>query len=269
MARDIETIAGIILDQITTGLAAEGITLSTSTVAEYTLWANTIASTINAKEVIEDAFKSDVDSDLTTKQPASIFWYVQQALAFQYGDTLSVSNTGVLYYAVIDVTKQIIQQASVREIDNSGFRELIVKIAKVDTDGNFIKATDDERLAFANYFEVIKWAGTYVVVVSLDPDIIFYDMDIKFDGIYAQSDVNDRILAALVAFQKQTRFDAIFYASSMLDAILKVPGVIAAKFNSLNGTPNGGSSSAITLDYELQSGYFNYDNASTLTLTTI
>ena len=60
-------------------------------------------------------------------------------------------------------------------------------------------------------------------------------------------------------------FDAIFYASSMLDAILKVDGVVAAKFTALTGTPHSGSPVDITLDYQLQSGYFNYDISSTMT----
>ena len=51
----------------------------------------------------------------------------------------------------------------------------------------------------------------------------------------------------------------------MLDAILKVDGVVAAKFTALTGTPHSGSPVDITLDYQLQSGYFNYDISSTMT----
>lgn len=267
MARDTEVISSIIKDQLLTRLGAVGVNLSESAVAEWKMWADTIADTIHAKEVIEDAFKADVDQALKEKQPASIYWYVQQALSFQYGDNLSVSDTGLLYYQTIDVSKQIVKQASVREVDNGGYRELLIKVAKEDIDGSFIPLSDIEKLAFENYFEVVKWAGTYVTVISQNADEINYSVSIKFDGIYAQSDVSERVLAALTAFKKQIRFDAIFYASSMLEAILQVPGVVAAKFTTLTGTPYVGSPTAITLDYQLQSGYFNYANTSTLTLT--
>lgn len=265
MPRDIAVLSAIIDNQLATRLAAEGVNLSSSTVAEWKLWRDVLVDTIYGKEVIEDAFKLDLETFIQTKQPASIYWYVQKALEFQYGDTLSVSAEGVLYYANIDATKQIVRQASVREVDNSGYRTLLIKVAKQNITGDFIPLEATEKLAFEAYMETIKWAGTNLIVTSQTADTIGYALTIKYNGIYAAEELATRVATALQAFKEKRIFDAIFYASSFLDWILKVDGVIAAKFTGLVGTPHAGTPIDITLDYQLQSGYFNYDLSSTMT----
>lgn len=266
MARSPEVISSVIDEQLTTRLSAQGITLSPSAVAEWKLWRDLFADSVNAFETIQDIFKSDVEEYLKSKQPGSNLWYVSKALEFQYGDSLLVSDDGILYYPEINTAKQIVKQASAVEVDNSGYRQLLVKIAK-EISGSFTPLSDTEKLAFTNYFEVVKFVGTSVIVVSQNADIINYNLEVKFNGIFAESDMVTKIEAALTAFKRQIRFDAIFYASSLLDAVLAVPGVVAAKFNSLTGTPYGGSPTAITLGYELQSGYFNYHASSELNLS--
>lgn len=266
MARSTEEISAVITEQLTSRLAVNGITLSGSAVAEWKLYRDIFVDSVNAFEIIQDVFKGDVENTLKIKQPGSIAWYVSKALEFQYGDSLLVSDEGVLYYPEINTAKQIVKQASVVEVDNSGYRQLLVKVAK-DVDGVFLPLSDTEKLAFNNYLEVIRFAGTSLIVISQNGDIINYNISVKFDGIYAESDMLTRIGNAITAFKRKIRFDAVFYASALLDEILAVPGVVAAKFNSLTGTPYGGTASNITLDYQLQSGYFNYHASSAINLS--
>ena len=266
MPRDLSTISQIIYDKLAENMSAQGITLSTSQVAEYKLWADSVALTLQAEEIVEEALQSDVNNTINNKQPASIDWYVGICKAFQYGDNLTVTTDGVLSYAVIDETKQIIKQASVIEADNNGVRTLVVKVAKDDGNGSFIKLSSLEKTAFEAYFEKRKWAGTNSIIISLDGDTIFYDYTIVYDALYAESDMRTRLAAAIDGFRTATIFNALFYPSSFESAIKTVAGVVALNGNTLTGTAASGQASNIGLSYEMAAGYFNYDVASSLTL---
>jgi hypothetical protein len=266
MARDISTITDSIDAQLTANLSAQGITLSASAVAEWKLWRDVAANTDYSFEVVMDAFQSDVQTYIDTKQLGSLSWYALQCLAFQYGDTLLVSSEGVIYYAVIDPSKQIIKLASVKESidDMTGVVTLVIKVAKL-VGTTVTKLEDAEMLAFTDYMRLIKIVGTKLQLVSDDADIILYDLTVVYNPEVPQTTVDANVQAALNAFKTNYGFDPTFYKSSFEAAVKSADGVVAVGVTTLTGTPNGGSPTTITLDYELAAGYFNYDGASSIT----
>jgi hypothetical protein len=147
----------------------------------------------------------------------------------------------------------------------TGVVTLVIKIAKIVSDV-ITKLTDDEMLAFSDYMKLIKIVGTHLQLVSNDADVILYTITVVYNPEVPQTTVQANILAALDAFKSNYGFDPTFYRSSFEDAVKSAAGVVAVGVTTLTGTPNGGSPTAITLGYELQAGYFNYDETSSITL---
>lgn len=267
MARDIQTIKTSIDGQLTSNLADAGITLSASAVAEWKLWRDTIANADFTFETIMDVFKADVQAYIDSKQPGSLAWYAQAALDFQFGDDLQVDKTGRLYYPVIDAAKKVVKLASVRESEDmgSGVVTLVIKVANV-VDDVVTPLTDEQLLGIADYFKSKKIVGTKLQTVSAPADVVFYDMLVAYNPEYAVSNVEDNIQAALLAFKENFGFDPILYRSSFEFAVKSAAGVVAVGINDLKATPDGGTIEDVDFSYELQAGYFEYDNSSIITL---
>ena len=266
MATELSTIVSNLKAAITTGLAAEGIVLSTSQVAEWDLWCNSVGQAIHDFEVVQDALQSDVENYVNTKQPASKLFYAQQAFAWQFGDNVLVNATGQIYYANVDASKQIIKQCSIDEVTESGVTTLLIKVAKDDGSGTLIPLSSEELLEFTAYIEQIKWAGTYIVIVSQNADTIKYAYDVEYSGLYSAIQMLAALAAAADAFKYAQRFDALFYQSKFAEYLGAVPGVIAVNKTTLQGKQDGGSYGDIALSYQLQSGYFNWDGTSSFNL---
>lgn len=269
MARDPQVISDSIDAELTARLAAEGVTLSASAVAEWKLWRDTAVNTDYSFEVVMDAFKADIQKYIDTKQLGSLSWYAEQAKKFQYGDNLLVSSEGLLYYAVIDPSKQIVKLASVKEDEDVATHvvTLVMKVATIDATTDEVQPLDAAQvLGFTDYMKNIKIVGTHLQIVSQNADSILYDVKIVYNPQYAQTNVEANILAALETFRTTYGFDPTFYRSAFEDAIQSAAGVVAVQIMVLQGTPEGGSPTDIDLDYELASGYFNYDAGSLLTL---
>lgn len=266
MAQDLNTIIQAIQTAITAAMTAQGITLSNSQVAEWNLWSQSISQAIHDFEVVEDALQSDVENYVNTKQPASIAWYVQQSLNWQFNDNVLVSATGQLYYANVDDNKKVIKQCSVTEVNESGVTVLLIKVAADDGSGNFVTLTSEQLLEFTAYMERVKWAGTYLSIVSQNADVIKYNYDVEYSGLYSETLMQAALIAAINVFKYAQRFNALFYQSAFAECLLNVPGVIAVNKITLTGMPYGGATTAIGLSYALQSGYFNWDDTSNFNL---
>jgi hypothetical protein len=117
--------------------------------------------------------------------------------------------------------------------------------------------------------EKIKFAGTSVEYRTLPADVITYDVNVYYDPLYLPADVQTAVLAALQSFRTELGFDARFFKSDFINAIQAVEGVKTVKVNSMELQPSEGDATAIDVVVELESGYFNYNEASILTMINI
>lgn len=239
---------------------AEG--ASTSTAAEWLLIRNIYITLLMLLERIVEFFKADVDESLKTKQPGSVYWYPIMIKEFQYGDSLTVDN-GTPKYAVIDPTKQIVTQVSVRESDDG---KLLVKVAKDDA-GNKVPLDNAELTALRNYAASRKSPGVKANVVSRAADSLKYTIIGKFDRNYAQATIEAAIDAVLETFRDNFAFDAILYKSQLVEDLMAIPGMKSVQVQIDITYGIGGSALNITEEAELPAGYFNYDVTSVKTLT--
>lgn len=244
---------------------------SSSNYAEWKLWRSIFAAAVWAFEKILDSFKTDVEDIVSSKQPGTFDWYYDRIMEFQgetsggvfQGDSLIVEN-GIISYETVDSTRRIIKKASLRASSGT----LAVKVAKEDSSEQLVPLTSSEQLALKNYIDEIKYPGTVINIISLEADSITYNLNIIYDPIYTTATVQENVLAAMETFRSGMGFDDRFYASKFIEAILAADGVKAVKIVSLTGWDiTSNSDSDIDIVRTLVAGYFNYNEASSLTFT--
>ncbi|MFN4249048.1 MAG: hypothetical protein ACK4EY_15070 [Flavipsychrobacter sp.] len=235
----------------------------TSGVAEWLGLRDLTISVAMRLEEIFELLKSDVDTKLASKQAGSIYWYPDAIKEFQYGDSLIIED-GVAKYAVIDESKRIIKVVSIRK--RAGGMD--IKMAKDDGSGNLIALDNAELLAVDDYIDNRFSPGDGYLAISRDADVIKYTIIGKYDPLYSKADVQTGITDALEAFKFNFGFDPTFYKAQVYEDIMAVPGMKSLLLQ-IDMTLNNGTETVTDLvEYKvLPAGYFNWDVASTISLT--
>ncbi len=242
--------------------------LSSSQTADWFIWVSIFAYAIYLFEVIMDVFIEDVESQLQKKQPGTLEWYSEKALAFQNGHTLQVDQWGVVGYAADDASAKIVKHASV--IESGG--NVIIKVATINDETNELEplsVAKGDFINFQRYMNKIKFAGTSVSYKTLTADIIDYDVSVYYDPLYVPANVQASVLAALNDFRTELSFNARLYKSDFISAIQAVEGVKTVKVNNMVISPAEGDPVALDVVEELVSGYFNYSATSIISMINV
>jgi hypothetical protein len=242
--------------------------LSTSATAEWRIWVSIFAYAIWLFEVVMDVFRADVENQLSKKQPGTREWYSEKALAFQNGHNLTVDDWGVVGYATADTEAQIVKRASVSEASGT----VTIKVAKINSETSELEPlniTDGEYLNFQRYMDQIKFAGTAVEYRTLPADLVEYDISVYYDPLYLPGDLETRLIASLQEFRTAMGFDARLYKSDFVNAIQAVAGVKSVKVNAMTVIPSEGDPVTLDVVEELESGYFNFSDDSTITMINV
>jgi hypothetical protein len=179
-----------------------------------------IALAIYTLEVMFDKYKLDVTELASQLEFGNNKWWRSKMLAFQFGDPL-VEDEGKLYYLVIDSTKQIVKKCSV--VEQNGILQL--KIAG-ESAGELVKITDaGQKAAIEAYVQDIKPAGVFTQVISNDPDLLAFNIIIRFDGKLVQSDIAALVNNKIKSYLKEIDFDSLFKINKFRDALESITGV--------------------------------------------
>jgi hypothetical protein len=246
--------------------------LSTSPVAEWKLWTYVMALAVRIMQVIQSKFVEEVENKLTFQRQGSRGWYAEMAKKFQYGYNLILKSDNTVGYEIDDPASRIVAVAAVIEETASGTVKM--KVARF-INGLLSEFTTEQRLAFSNYIESIKFAGTKIDITSTSADLIKYQITIYYDPAYNADLIKANVLQALNSYRESIGFDGYIYKQRLIDAIMGVSGVVTLDLVSLQSQKAGEPVfTDIGVKYELGAGYFNYtgengENASVLTLTPI
>ncbi|MBD3748929.1 MAG: baseplate J/gp47 family protein [Sphingobacteriales bacterium] len=254
MARTIEEIQQQMLDEkaLQTDLSALN---STSNTAIYKLWIYIQAVIIYYFEVLQDAFKAEVQSIIDNNQYGTRQWWYDTTKAFQYGDLLSFINN-VYKYPVVDVTKQIIKYCSITDNGNS----IQVKVAKQLIDEP-VQLTEDELNGVVDYLQDVRPAGTKVTVQSLSADLVKLNLNVFYNANVGLPNVKINVEAAITNYLTNIQFDGVFYINKLIDAIQAVQGVVDGQVEVLEAAAKGYGDSYVTFtnSFASKSGYFKID----------
>lgn len=231
---------------------------SNSQVAIWRLWAFITAVVINLFEQLQDAFKVEIQEIAKTIVPGTPAWLRQKALEFQYSET-SPQNLVLVdlvpTYPVLDESLRIITRASVTESTNLTAN---VKVAKNNPPEPLSLL---EENALIDYLQTIRFAGTSINVVNLQPDRLYINASVYYDGAYS-SVIEDNVKNALREYLKNLssfeNFDGVIRNSAIVDTIQKIEGVIDVQLNQAKARAQATAFSSATIinrKYESFSGY--------------
>ena len=222
---------------------------STSKVGIFNLLLFVQAVAIWIHEKLFDTFKADIEKTALNIRPANTRFYIIEALKFQLNDEL-VFIDGTFKFKDTTSTaasqSRVIKFASVSDIN----AVVTIKVATRTTPTSSLSPLLPEvKTSFENYINKIKVAGTKVIVISNDPDILKVAYTITFDPLVmketgflleepgatitpVQEAINTYIegLSGEQVFRVQDLTDAIQLARGVKIAIADV---VAAKFGAL------------------------------------
>lgn len=222
MARTIPQIKQIMLDKKAASPELAGLT-STSQTAIWNLIFFICAVAIFTIEVLVDIFKDEMIALALENEPGTRQWVRKQALYFQYSATtpqfINLVNFAPVY-PVEDASLRIVTQCSVKQDEN---RDVIVKLAKGTT--TLAPLSNTELTAFASYLNFIKFAGTAIRAISLEPDRVKFTLDLYYDPQFPAASTKALVITAITEYLKNIPFDGVLLITKLIDAIQLVPGV--------------------------------------------
>ncbi len=205
---------------------------STSKVAVFNLWAYIVAVVMWTLENLFDQHKAEIDQKIAMLKPHSPQWYRENALQFQYGQTLvpesgTYDNTGLSAQQIEQ--RKIIKQAAVTEIDG----KLRIKVAK-ELDGEFVPLDNDDELpAFKEYIGMKKDAGVRITTDSLPADLLKLELDIwynplvlRVDGSRIDGSNQEPVKSAINNYLRNLPFNGEYANTRLVDELQKVDGLV-------------------------------------------
>ena len=207
---------------------------STSKRAIWNLWTFVIATCIGIFEQLLDSFLTNVETQVNAIAGASILWLQAKMFQFQYDATIpqvvQLINT-VPQYPVVDATKQIITACSVT---SSLSNQVTIKVAKSNP---YVALVSAELTAAQSYINTIGAAGISYTVISLNPDKLYVQASIYYQGQYSTV-IQQNVIDAINSFLQNlsiTNFNGSMKISDLEGVIRNVAGVNDVILNNVKG----------------------------------
>ncbi|HXR84327.1 MAG TPA: hypothetical protein VN722_08465 [Hanamia sp.] len=227
MARSVADIQNQITTVLTANLLSVGITV------DPTKWSKrnilrvlcfAFATCCATLEQLMDTLKLSLETTASQSSAASPAWIQAKMFQFQYSATnpqvIQLINT-VPQYPVVDTTLRIISACSVTStIANQ------VKI-KVATGNPFVALNSSQIASAQGYINEIGVTGIIYSIISLNPDKIYINADIYYQGQYA-SVIQSTMIAAIVnwfSLIAVNNFNGDVEMSDLEGIMKAVPGV--------------------------------------------
>jgi len=247
----------------------------------WVLFKGIVAQTINFFEQLMDRKKAEIETILNNAAVPSTEWARQKAFEFQYDATIPQLMQLVNFvpsYNPVDTTKRIITRSFA--YNYSGLTTLLV--AKSEPP---VKLSAGELTAIFGYYNNsgngtskavgIGFAGQNISVYSFDPDLLFLEAEIKYNGQFNATIKNDCILA-IETFISNVGAYPYLKITELVDVLQKVSGFIDIKIKNMScrsaATALGFGTSLISTftqsatEYQIVAGYMIGETTATQTL---
>ncbi|WP_417007968.1 hypothetical protein [Alistipes putredinis] len=187
-------------------------------------------------------------------------YYIDTALAFQYGASLTIvdSQTYRYGYATINPDQQIIKQLAFSSTDNG---LIVMKVAKIDNDGYITPLLAGELQSFSDYMNSFLPLGFQMQITSAEPAVLnCTSLYIRYSKEYSLSVITQQIKDVFLSFQADLRGDDPLYVNDIESAIKSAPGVRDAYFNNISVTDSSEEDPITPVNGQITipAGYFNF-----------
>ncbi|MEO8589491.1 MAG: hypothetical protein ABI432_08995 [Flavobacteriales bacterium] len=230
------------------------------------VWVFAVAAWTHEK--LWDQLKAEIEVLAAGSHIGTLRWYVEKAKVFQYGYFLE--NIGnVPGYSVIDIPSRIIARAAGKEA--GGY--VLLKVAKL-SGTDLVGLGPTELLAFAEYIDEIKMAGTIVNIITDVGDMLKIPATVYYNPLMMAPD-GSLILQptvfpvedAINAFLANIPFNGVLTLTALVDAMQAAQGVtnpvlgtVLAKYGLFSYQP-------IVVEYTANAGHYQIDPANLLATT--
>lgn len=241
---------------------------STSKAAIWRLWVFIVAYAIWLHENIFDTHKAEIEELIASQKIHTARWYRGEALKFQLGDELT--EDGLYENENVEeadlISSRIIAQASVEEVAG----RLKIKAAKLESE-DLAPLSASELFAFTQYMELIKDAGTRLLVVSGIPDDLRLTLDIYFDplvldanGARLDGTNNEPVIEAVEKFLHNLEFNGEFILTKLVDYLQLVNGVQFPVVKLASARFGANNYATVNETYLAESGYMKLNQDVTI-----
>ncbi len=234
-----------------------------------------VASSIWVLEKLFDTHKKEVSEMILQMKPHSLRWYVDRAKQYRHGMSLlpdsdeygDKDEDGKELTDEAIAAMQIVKYASACENET----KVELKIAKED--GGELKPLDEEEFkGFCYYLSEIKDAGVTIEVINERA----YLLQLKIEVYYNPMVLNGKgesfatgqepVKEKIKEFIKNLPFNSEYRNQSLLNSLQEVEGVEIVKLiNAQEKSPSASEWNTISVNRVPYSGYYKYDEESTIT----
>ena len=238
---------------------------STSATALWSLYLFIVAAGISFFEQVLALFVADLEYQKDTTPIYTAQWWRDRMINFyQFSATdpnigqVKVNDNFEIYYETVDEAARIIEYCAVTQESQS--RQVTIKVAKDNGSGQPEVLSIDEQASATSFVGSVQGAGLLISTVSFPGDQLFVDIDIYYDGQFAETTTQDNVNNAIIDYLNNIEFDGGVRELSLVDSIQNVPGVSDIVINRLQAQADGDiSPSDWTRLYFTKAGYMNYN----------
>lgn len=221
---------------------------------------STVASVLNIIELEISNSEHTVESSARSLKVMGRQYYIDTALAFQYGASLTIVDpqTYRYGYATINPDQQIIKQLAISPTDNG---LIVMKVAKIDNDGYITPLLAGELQSFLDYMNSFLPLGFQMQITSAEPAVLnCTSLYIRYSKEYSLSVITQQIKDVFLSFQAYLRGDDPLYVNDIESAIKSAPGVRDAYFNNISVTDSSKEDPITPVNGQITipAGYFNF-----------
>lgn len=221
---------------------------------------STVASVLNIIRLEISNSEQTVESSARSLKVMGRQYYIDTALAFQYGASLTIVDpqTYRYGYATINPDQQIIKQLAISSTDNG---LIVLKVAKIDNDGYIAPLLAGELQSFLDYMNSFLPLGFQMQITSAEPAVLnCTSLYIRYSKEYSLSVITQQIKDVFLSFQAYLRGDDPLYVNDIESAIKSAPGVRDAYFNNISVTDSSKEDPITPVNGQITipAGYFNF-----------
>ncbi len=228
---------------------------STAKTAIWRLWLYIVAYITALHEALWDAKAAELTELAKNTFVGTFRWYAQKIREWQNGHQLTLVD-GKYIYTTDDPDARLVKRVAISEVE----RGLLIKVANEDSSGNPIPLSAEQLNNLRAYLNDIKLVGTYIDIVSLNADLLQFDLTIYYNGTY--SIIKDNVIAAIVNYLKTLTFDGAVTRANLITAVNNVEGVEDIYVTSLYHQYGSNPAEAIDRIALPASGYWALDGGN-------
>lgn len=221
MARTIQSIQNQIIASKNSYAELNGLD-SPSQVSIWRLWTYIQAVSISFLEQILDLFKVEIEAKLVNHVAGAKNWIKNNILLFQYSSTdpqiVEISDEYIISYPVVNTNLQIIKQVAIEVLDNNVIQIKVAKNSPPEKIDNF------EKSALIAFLSEIMPAGIQTMLYSENPDKIYIEGNIYYNGMYSAI-IQANVELAINNYLENLPFGGKFVVQELEAAILAVAGI--------------------------------------------